>query len=260
MIIEDQGYGVYPWMHTFAKEKLRQDGKSLTEENIHKTIQKYAKENAESYTPNPELGKNPEGRVSMSLRKVMVPWLYKKDSSFLKRVKNEGGDIQAVQIEIGGAINQLTQFILKHNFGFKTTRIPKADPSNPKEITDFEYLASGPGNSLSTEERKLYNKQVDVNRQARILIQGYLSWAITPLMNIDRKNLYKIFLDLGYKEMPGSAIRKPANIKEFIFLVDKIFSVLFSQVNLNEFFKGFRWRKKEGKMKFIKQGGSHKKS
>lgn len=241
--LPNQGYGVLHSHLAIAEEYLAQNGIPKNEANLIKTINRLAKEKEESYTPNPILGKNPESRVSKNLRKVMAQPIYAADGYLSKRIKNKT-ELQAARIEMGGSVNQLSQMILKHIYRFKTTRKPNADVSNPKEITDFEYVGSGPGNSFTKEQREIYNKHVDVNRHIRILVESYLFWAITPLLSETKEGMYNIMKDMGYVGLDPKVLRKSGNTKELIFLFNKVFGVLFGQIRLKDFLKGYRWTPK----------------
>lgn len=227
---ESQGYGVYPPLLEIAKETLRQERKSLTKENINNMLQRLAAENAESYTPNPELGKNPESRVSKQIRNIIGAPIYRSKMS------------EKTRIEMSGAVSLLTQMILKNIYGFKTTRQPGIDTSNPAKLTDFEYIGTGPGNSYSKEQRDVYNKMVDVNRHIRVAVESYLFWAITPLLNETKDSFYSAFVDMGYKDMPASSVRSPQNTKEFAWVLTKRFADLFKDVHITAFLKTLRWK------------------
>lgn len=226
---ESQGYGVYPPLLEIAKETLRQEKKSLSEKNIHEMIQKLAAENAESYTPNPELGKNPESRVSKQIRNIIAAPIYKSKMS------------QSTKVELSGAVNNLTQMILKNIYGFKTTRAPGIDTSNPSKLTDFEYVGMGPGNNFSKEQREVYNKTVDVNRHIRVIVETYLFWAIMPLLNESKEKFYSAMVEMGYKDMPASSVRSPQNTKELAWAMTKRFADLFKDVNITGFLKTLKW-------------------
>lgn len=255
---EDQGYGVYLPFSTLAEIASQNKNIDSGEKAIHNFIQKLARENAESYTPSDALGENPSSRVSPTLRKFMAPSIYSE--KYIKKISDTKVGQQAAQVEIGGAVNHLTQAILKHVYKFKTKRKPKVDKSNPKELTDFEYVASGPGNDFTKEQREIYNKQIDANRHIRIMLESYIFHSILPLLADTKSSIYQAMVEMGYKEMKASDLRKQSYYKEVVYMMSKMFLILFGRTKFTDFIKTLRWSPKSAtpKIRVIQSG--HKSS
>lgn len=236
----DQGMGVLPSHLVIAEEYLRQNKKPKNFENMKKAVIKLAAEKKESYTPSDDMGKNPSPRISAKVKNDMAPWLY--SSKFQYNVINPLGlsesDRRALMIELNGAINHLTQIILKRVYGFKTTRAPKVDLADPKQLTDFEYVASGP-DGLSKQDRDKINTQVDVNRQIRGMVQAYISAAILPLLNDNKNNIYKVFLKI-YKDANPKIIRGNNAYKNIMKHMAKNLWIQFKGTRISDYVKHLR--------------------
>lgn len=198
---EDQGRGVLFSHMVVAEEYLKASGKKVTDDEMKKVIMKLAREKADSYTPSEELGRNPESRLSKEVKDSFAPWLYGKDSSVVKALNMPNVDKKAFMIELNGAVNHLVQIILKNAYGFKTTRSKSATLYDPRQLTDFEYVASGPG-GLDKAQRDMHNTTVDVNRQIRGFLQAYITASLIPLLNDDKASLYKAFKTVYEKANP----------------------------------------------------------
>lgn len=241
---ENQGYGAYVCLKPVVEEYLRQEGKTLSKENFDWAMQRFAKENKKSYTPNPILGQNPEPRITKSLKPSISPEIF-SGNSILKKRYPSSRDVKMAQIELGGAVTSLTEMILKHNIGLKTTRKGGADVSDPRQITSFEYIGTGPGNTMAKEERNNYNAFVTMNRYSRIMIESYLYSAVEPLLRLNLKSFYKALYESGFGDIPINDLRKTSNIKFFVMSLRKRFSVVFDSLDLNEMFSMFKIRKKK---------------
>lgn len=241
VVFHDQGIGVLESHIVIAEEFLRQNGKTKNFENMVKTINKLAKEKEESYTPSDDMGSNPSPRVSKDIKLAMAPWLY-GSQSVLNKLGLSKSEKQTLMIELNGAINHLTQIILKRVYGFKTTRAPKVDKSNEKLLTDFEYVASGPG-GLSKAQRDRHNTTVDVNRQIRGIVQAWITASLIPLMKESRKSYYKQFEQV-YQEANPKLIRSNRVYKNIMKHMGKDFLVTFGTTKITDYLKNLRVKPK----------------
>lgn len=243
MQIEDQGRGVLFSHMVIAEEYLKLNKKTVNDENLYEVIMKLAHEKADSYTPSDELGRNPESRISGAVKKDMAPWLY-GPNSVVNKMNLDKTEKEHFMIEINGAINHLTQILLKRIYGFKTTRSSGAKLSDPSQLTDFEYLASGP-DGMNKEERDKHNTRVDVNRQIRGMIQGYLTAAIIPVVNDNRNNIYKRFQEM-YKEASPSLIKSVSVYKNLMKHLARKYFINFSSTKISDYVKEYKIK---GKLK-----------
>lgn len=234
---EDQGYGVMFSHVAVAKEMLRQDGKSITDDNLYKTIQKLAKEKAESYTPSEELGQNPSSSVSQKFRKLVMPQIF--DDDIMKERFPNKAERDAIRIEMTAAINNLVHMVMKHFYGFKMNRQPGVDLTDPTQITSIEYLKKS--SKYSPEDISAYNKTVDVYRDLRLLMETYLFHAIRPMLMNMREGIDQALIEMGYDKLTGKQVRSENHKKILLLEYSKIFAVFFKGVRFTDFLLQMRW-------------------
>lgn len=236
--IHDQGRGVLPSHMVIAEEYLRQNRKKKTDENMIKAIEKLAKEKKESYTPSDDMGKNPESRVSKEVKELMAPFLYDSKRSVINKLGLNQKEQKELMVELNGAINHLTQIVLKRILGFKTKRAKNAELWDPKQITDFEFLASHP-KGLSKAQLYAYNAQVAVNRQIRGVIQAWITHALMPVFQWQRKHYYMAFSEV-YKKATPQTVRSKNVYHNLMKHMAKNLSVTFGKSTLIDYIMSFR--------------------
>jgi hypothetical protein len=203
-----------------------------------KAVNILAKEKKESYTPSDDMGKNPESRVSAEIKMEMAPWLYDSKKSVINKFGLSKKEQENLMIELNGAINHLTQIVLKRIYGFKIKRNKNANLADPTQITDFEFLAKT-DKGLSREQVYAINTQVAVNRQIRGTVQAWITMSLMPFFQYPKKSWYAVFADI-YKNADPKTIRSKNVYRNIMKHHAKNMGTTFANTSILDYIASFR--------------------
>lgn len=220
-------YGKKIVYEELAKIWLKQNSEPLTKENIAEVVWELADESMESYIPDPILGQNPESRISKNIQSVLSLDLGPQKKIFNK-LKNDPASYDKAVKEMMSAVTELTNVVLKNFYGMKISRSSKPDPDNMSTYTDFEQMPITKDQIIPKEKVQQRNYQALVNVMIRHNLASYILSSLYPWIDMNIKDLYKIYYQGGLDKMSAKNFYKPNVLKQITLGVAKRYWMAFA--------------------------------
>jgi len=200
-----------------------------------RAVQKFALEGyRKAYTPSGELGSNPTPRVSSDIVDIGAPHLF-GPSGFISRNAATNSEAKKAKIAMKAAITHLAQIYMSLALKRKTKQTGP-DLSDLRDVSDFQYRKSAGGKSTSEEMES--NRQVDLNRYVRILVETSIATVLHIVFCMSIPRLEGVLRAVGFFGAKSSSLRKTSTRRLFASTIHRDLMKVIRLVSIPEILGG----------------------